>query len=312
MSEPFTLNLDLCSEAFERSALAKLLLTAPQEGSEQAYAGPVFWANQAICRLLGYTRHELLSKNLIALCPTADRPRRILSLQGWLAGQEEPDSLEIPLLHHQGQLIWTRMTPSVLYDRHHKPSCLVLEIQDIGSEKFYSSARMAVLERLLRAETMSGLGSWELDLVAGMSYGSEQCYRILGLEPAEFSLAPQGGFGFLLPQDREPAQASFAAAIARQAEVALVSRIQRADGEFRYVFFRGQVRCNEQGVPKGIGGYLLDITALQLQAGLQRETSRLVEWQRRQLVALAGGLSAQLRRSVGLLNKLTEDRPGAD
>lgn len=115
-------------------------------------------------------------------------------------------------------------------------------------------------ERLLKAEKVAHLGSWEMDIATGESKWSDEFYRICGLEPGAVKASAEEGFKLIHPEDRPRASKSVSQAIEAGGTYNIEKRIVRPDGNVRYVQSIGEIVADAQGQPQKLVGSFLDIT----------------------------------------------------
>jgi diguanylate cyclase (GGDEF)-like protein len=116
--------------------------------------------------------------------------------------------------------------------------------------------------RLVRAQKIAGMGSWEWNILTGEIYWSEELFRIFGLNPEEYqTIEMDWVFSLVNPVDL-PAfkKVMFAAAKNGQAFNVVYRIISSTDGEI-VVNSQGEVECDEAGRARLVSGTTLDITA---------------------------------------------------
>ena len=106
--------------------------------------------NDYVCRILGYSRDELIGMSLNQLTAPEDRKRTAAIRAEILEGKLESAKYEKRYIHRDGSLLWVHATVSPLYDAKGCFTGVVGTIQDI-------STRKAAEERL--AETTWLLGA---------------------------------------------------------------------------------------------------------------------------------------------------------
>jgi diguanylate cyclase (GGDEF)-like protein/PAS domain S-box-containing protein len=114
-------------------------------------------------------------------------------------------------------------------------------------------------ERLAEAQSLAGLGSWEMDLVTGKHVWSDELYRLFGLEPGDPDVAPQTLLSRVHPDDQD-AVAAWGAALGSGTPSALDFRNLLPDGTVRWVHGRGAVTDQRGGAPAVVSGTIQDIT----------------------------------------------------
>ncbi|MFW6193310.1 MAG: putative bifunctional diguanylate cyclase/phosphodiesterase [Gemmatimonadota bacterium] len=115
-----------------------------------------------------------------------------------------------------------------------------------------------VVERLERAESIGGIGGWELDLESGELTWTRQVHRILGTSPGGFDPSRERFFGFVHPDDRPELEAAQRAAVEGEGALDVEHRIVRADGEMRWVHERAELVEDDDG--RRLSGTVEDVT----------------------------------------------------
>lgn len=116
-------------------------------------------------------------------------------------------------------------------------------------------------ERLTLALDVSGLGTWDRDLVTDKIVWSEGMYRIFGRGRDQFSGAPEEILSFVHPDDRAAFRKAYNDATeGRTSGFDQEFRILRPDGEIRWVLRRAQIVRSEDGRPVSMLGVALDMT----------------------------------------------------
>ncbi|MEX1309706.1 MAG: PAS domain S-box protein [Candidatus Sulfomarinibacteraceae bacterium] len=117
-------------------------------------------------------------------------------------------------------------------------------------------------ERLLRAQRVARLGSWELDLTTGVMWGSDEAFRIYGLTLAPGNTLPYDLVKQVpLPDDRPRLDQALADLIERGAPYEIRFRIRRIDdGAIRFIHSFAEVTREDAGTPLVITGTVQDVT----------------------------------------------------
>ncbi len=127
--------------------------------------------------------------------------------------------------------------------------------------------------RLLEAQALSHLGSWDWDVTRNEVWWSDEMCRIYGIEPGR-KLTVQDFVQRIHPDDSERVQKIVAAAVVDAQPFAFEHRIVRPDGTVRTISARGRV-LTADGRPQRLLGTGLDISdqkqAAEEHAQLERE-----------------------------------------
>jgi diguanylate cyclase (GGDEF)-like protein/PAS domain S-box-containing protein len=113
---------------------------------------------------------------------------------------------------------------------------------------------------LATAQEIAHLGNWERDLIGGGTTWSDECLRILGLDPGRVAMTPDGFYEFDHPDDAEFVRRTVAESQATHSAYSIDHRIIRRDGVVRWVHEQGGYLTDERGAPVKLVGTLLDIT----------------------------------------------------
>ena len=151
-----------------------------------------------------------------------------------------------------------RLFTSLVRDQHNQPQYFISVLEDITEQKSIEEQLRASEARLMEAQHLAKVGSWERDIKSDKIYWSEEIFRILGLTnaPANFPTF----LGCVHPKDREKILEINDKVRSSIAPVEVEYRIIRPGGETRFVRSIVQGIRDEQGVPVRITGATQDIT----------------------------------------------------
>jgi PAS domain S-box-containing protein len=114
--------------------------------------------------------------------------------------------------------------------------------------------------RLAEAQRIARLGNWEWDRQTNQVAWSYEFFRILNLNPVEFSPSHASFLDCVHPGDRERVQQAVAAAFSGATPFSLVHRIIRPDGSVRSVQSEFAVTLDDSGQARRLLGTIQDIT----------------------------------------------------
>ena len=130
-------------------------------------------------------------------------------------------------------------------------------LEELVTERTAELAHSRAL--LVEAQAVARLGSWELNPGRDEISGSEEFYRLFGVQP--LGLAHYAQFVALLhPDDRERVQRAVADALDRNLPYDTDYRVPGPDGSWRTINARGRVFVGENGKPLRFVGTCMDIT----------------------------------------------------
>lgn len=114
--------------------------------------------------------------------------------------------------------------------------------------------------RLVAAQAVAKVGSWETDLVTGTVIWSQETYRIFGTDPDHFLPTHQGFLELVHPEDREKVEQAFINSLSQPIPCVIEHRIVLPTGEVKAVEERWQVFQDETGKPFRAIGTCQDVS----------------------------------------------------
>jgi PAS domain S-box-containing protein len=178
-------------------------------------------------------------------------------------------------------------------------------------------------DRLVEAQQVAHVGSWEWDIPANRLWWSDELYRLYGVEPGT-PLDYESFLGRVHPDDRPAVQAHVTRAFATGAPFTFDHRICATDGSVRVLHAEGRVVVDESGQPIRMIGTGHDITdrrraeeervqLIQAQAA-QREAEATSRAKDEFLAVLSHELRTPVNAALGwaqMLRELPPDDPRA-
>ena len=136
-----------------------------------------------------------------------------------------------------------------------------------------------IRDRLIEAQSVAQIGSWEWDLATNAWWWSEGFSRIFGVSTMPSSY--DAYLALIHPEDRERTDAELKRAIHERHPLTFDHRIIRPDGEERVIHARGRVEFDAEGMPRRLLVTGHDVTersrAEEARAQLAQEQARLRE-----------------------------------
>jgi len=115
--------------------------------------------NPALCKIVGYSRGELLVTNFQSITHADDREASLNSVRQMLAKQIENYQVEKRYVHRAGHVIWVQLNVSLAWNPDGTPRHFVAQIQDITDRKRAEEQRKKLEEQLRKAQKMEALGT---------------------------------------------------------------------------------------------------------------------------------------------------------
>jgi PAS domain S-box-containing protein len=216
---------------------------------------PLLEVNQRASDMLGYTREELLQLRRGSSTPPDDMGALALVADEIIEG--DIVYAERPVRRKDGTVIVTELSARRLDDGR-----ILTLARDVTERKRAEEALAQSEKRLVEAQKLAHVGSWEWDLVSDEAIGSAEMLRLLGLQPlgGENRFTIQSFIECLQPEDREWVQQALAKAVEERGSINYENRIVSPDGTVRIIHGLGEVILDDAGQPVKMIGTARDIT----------------------------------------------------
>lgn len=115
--------------------------------------------------------------------------------------------------------------------------------------------------RLMEAERLAKMGSWELDLANDVLHWSDEIYRIFETTPQSFGATYEAFLSFVHPEDRELVHDAYKLSLEEKKPYGPIThRLIMRDGNVKFVEERGFTEYDESDQPVRSLGIVQDIT----------------------------------------------------
>ncbi|WP_380179216.1 diguanylate cyclase [Kalamiella sp. sgz302252] len=230
--------------------------------------------NQSLCRLLGYSKEELMGMTFQALTHPDDLATDEARLSALLAGEIETYSHEKRYLRKDGQTVWVLLAVSLVRDVDGRPLYFISQIEDISDLKQTEAVNRHLMQRITLANEAGGIGVWDWSLKTGKMSWDKRMFQIYGLTEAG-QATYLTWVNCLLPADRQMAIDAFDAGIRKPCDVDVVFRIITDQG-IRFIHSQSTLVFDDSGKVERMLGINQDITAMrQLTEALYQEKERM-------------------------------------
>ncbi len=168
------------SEEIFRTAME----TAPIGNALVTPEGRFITVNHALCELLGYSEHELLSSDFQAITHPDDVALDLTLLERCLCREIDRYRLEKRYFHKSGRIVWALLSVALVRHSSGEPNYFVAQIQDTTEQREIERVKnefLSVVSHELRTPLTSIRGSVGLVLGAHAEVLPESAQRLLGI-----------------------------------------------------------------------------------------------------------------------------------
>ena len=240
--------------------------------------------NAAAEKMFGWTRAEVTGRPLSeTIVPERYREGHLEGVRRYIASGEArvlERPLELPALHREGYEFPIELVVWPVGTTERFRFCAF--IRDITERREMLADLLAADEesrlgeqRLVAAQELAGVGSWEWDIETNVVTWSRQLHRNFQTDPETFQPSYRGYLDLVHPQDRDFVDALVQIALATREPFEFEHRVVTPTGEERIHSCAGRVIVAD-GRPVGMAGTDRDVTeerraATAVQEALQRE-----------------------------------------
>ena len=171
-----------------------------------------------------------------------------------------PFDIIFRIVRSDGEIRWMHSIGTTTKDEKGKVTKLFGTAQDITDSKQAEETLRESENNLKQAQKVSHVGSWDLDVVTGTLYWSDEAYRIYGFKPQEFAPTYENFQAIIHPEDHERVQKAVDAALSSAPDYDIDFRFIRPDGQTGWIHCDGQVTHDGEGKPIRFFGTQIDIT----------------------------------------------------
>jgi PAS domain S-box-containing protein len=235
---------------FFELGLIGMAMTSPTNGCMEV--------NQELCRLLGYSRAELLRESWTEMTHPEDRAADAAHFQCLLDGQLDTYSMEKRWIRKDGEIIHTIVSASCVRRADGSVDYFVELVQDITERKRAEEELRRTAAHLADGQRLSHTGSWSWNVRTGVRYWSEELFRIFGYAPEEVA-ARKIAWRRIHSDDVSRVWQSVIRAVRARSPFELEYRVVLRDGTLKHVHVLGRpLPATSSGLE--YSGVLMDVT----------------------------------------------------
>jgi len=195
--------------------------------------GRLTFINDPICKMLGYTKDELIGKPFLRFLHPDDKKRMMKLFLKALIKPKRSLQLEFRLIHKNGNVVYCYSSPTVFKFKG-KIIEFIATIQDITKLKKAEDLQMKNEKEVQLTLDATTDGIWKWNFVTDKLTFSPRYYTMLGYEPGEFPASFESWMNLIHPDDRKHAL--------KVAEQYLKTKPDVYENEFRLMMKNGEYR----------------------------------------------------------------------
>jgi diguanylate cyclase (GGDEF)-like protein/PAS domain S-box-containing protein len=249
-------------------------------------------SNPALCRLVGMDAEQLSEHTILELTPPDENAESLEQFALLASGKMPSLVVRKSLRHSDGRLIPTRITCAVLRDRTGAFTDLIAFLEDT-TETAEAERELAANAEQLRvshalvaeAQSLAGLGAFNLDTATGTLTWSDELYRMNGLEPGSVTPTLDAFLSRVHPDSLPLIRARIQEVLNHGGSFEIELRTYPASaaepgggqaGESGWRLVKAQAELGEDGSPLRLHGVVQDVTERHRSREAERELAALV------------------------------------
>jgi len=222
--------------------------------------GRLLEVNETFCKMTGYSRRELLERNLLDITHPDDRLRTIQSLQEQSRNTPSFRHIEKRFLRKDGQSLWVHVAKHVVMGEQGNPESFAAVIIDVSEGKKSERLLADNLNELRLSQEVGKVRTFDWNIVTNEVVWSANAEELFALPPNSFGGNVEHWRQCVLPSDLEQLEARMADTFADgiqdwRAEY----RVVRADGLTKWIESQAKITYDADGRPLRMFGISLDI-----------------------------------------------------
>jgi PAS domain S-box-containing protein len=285
--------------AFNASAIGMALVSLD---------GRFLQVNPALCAIADYEEHELLQTTLPEITLPEDIGTDGDLVRQLLANDIPSYQIEKRYLRQDGEVIWGRLTVSLVRDTTGTPLYFVTQFQDITPYKAIG-AKLREAEaryRRLVEQIPAAVHVDAADRLGAHTYVSPRIESLLGYSPEEWLGTRDMWLQLVHPDDLDRVRTTIESALVTKQPFQLECRLLARDGQYVWIEDQAALMRDELGIDQYWQGFMVDITDRKLAEAELRAAKEAAEEASRVKSVLLSMASHELRTPLTIITGYVE------
>ncbi|MGD0282776.1 MAG: PAS domain S-box protein [Dissulfurispiraceae bacterium] len=218
-------------------------------------------ANRTICKMLGYTRDELITLRIEDTHPKEDLPWILDIFERQVRGEMSLAS-DVPMLRKDGSVIYVDVNSTLVALGGNK--CLIGIFRDTTERKLAAEALQTHAKQLAESQRIAHIGSWQHNLTTGQVFWSDELFRLFGLDPKTDIVDFNMFFDMVHPDDKHVLKAAIDETVRLQSPLNIDFRFILENGSTRIFHAQAELIHDDTGTQAILSGTSQDITESKL------------------------------------------------
>ncbi|MFA6469724.1 MAG: PAS domain S-box protein [Bacteroidota bacterium] len=210
-------------------------------------------------RIYGYRAEDIVGKS-VSILSTDARKNEVHEILCKIKKGEFVQHIETERVRKDGVQIAVSLTVSPIKDSKGNIIGASSIARDITEQKRTDALLKQSEARLIEAQRLAHLGSWELDLAHNRLEWSAEIYRIFEIDPDQFGASYEAFLNVIHPDDREAVNSAYTTSVQNHIPYSIDHRLLFADGRIKYVHEQCKTFYDEAGSPIRSLGTVQDVT----------------------------------------------------
>jgi len=233
--------------------------------------GKIHRTNKALADMLGYSVEEMQQLTVAQITHPDDVEETREYIRNLAAGKQSVCRFEKRFIHKKGTVVWADVSSTLLRDEQGAPLHLITTIVDITERKRAEEELQKSEMRLIEAQHITHIGSWELDLQSNKLIWSDEIFIMFEIDSSRFGASYDAFLAAIHPDDRERVNSAYTRSLETREPYEINHRLLMSDGRIKFVHEQCETRFSAEGKPLVSVGIVQDITERKQMEDSRRE-----------------------------------------